>query len=98
MKFRRIYSNTIGKTTGVICDQIILLTNRKTNEKYPDKLRRVKYFNSEINKKFIFITNNFLLPSTTIANLYKQRWQIELFFKWIKQHLRILRIKSLVIS
>jgi len=89
MKFRRIYSNTIDKTTGIICDQIILLTNRKTNEKYPDKLRRVKYFNSEINKKFIFITNNFLLPSTTIANLYKQRWQIELFFKWIKQHLRI---------
>jgi len=89
MKFRRIYSNKVNKTTGVLCDQIIYLTNRKTNEKYPDKLRRVKYFNSEMNKKFVFITNNFSLPSTTIANLYKQRWQIELFFKWIKQHLRI---------
>ena len=96
MKFRRIYSNKVDKITGVICDQIILLTNQNTNEKYPDKLRRVKYFNSEMNKKFVFITNNFSLPSITIANLYKQRWQIELFFsrrdgvpKWIKQHLRI---------
>ncbi len=89
MKFRRIYSNKVNKTTGVLCDQIIFLTNHKTNEKYPDKLRRVKYFNSEMNKRFVFITNNFSLPSTTIANLYKQRWQIELFFKWIKQHLRI---------
>jgi hypothetical protein len=89
MKFRRIYSNKVDKTTGVLCDQIIFLTNRKTNEKYPDKLRRIKYFNSEKNKKFVFITNNFSLPSTTIANLYKQRWQVELFFKWIKQHLRI---------
>ena len=89
MKFRRLYSNKVDKTTGVLCDQIILLTTPKTKEKYPDKLRRIKYFNSEINKKFVFITNNFSLPSTTIANLYKQRWQIELFFKWIKQHLRI---------
>ncbi len=89
MKFRRVYSNKVDKATGVLCDQIIRLTNRKTNEKYPDKLRRVKYFNLEMNKKFVFITNNFSLSSTTIANLYKQRWQIELFFKWIKQHLRI---------
>jgi len=89
MKFRRVYSNKVNKTDGVLCDQIIVLTTPKTQGKYPDKLRRVKYFNSEINKKFVFITNNFSLPSITIANLYKQRWQIELFFKWIKQHLRI---------
>jgi hypothetical protein len=89
MKFRRIYSNKVNKNTGVICDQTITLTTPKTKEKYPDKLRRIKYFNSEVNKKFIFITNNFSLPAITIANLYKQRWQIELFFKWIKQHLRI---------
>ena len=89
MKFRRVYSNKVDKTTGVLCDQIIVLTTPRTKRRYPDKLRRVKYFNSEINKKFVFITNNFSLPSITIANLYKQRWQIELFFKWIKQHLRI---------
>lgn len=89
MKFRRLYSNKVDKTDGILCDQIIVLTTPKTQGRYPDKLRRVKYFNSEINKKFVFITNNFSLPSITIANLYKQRWQIELFFKWIKQHLRI---------
>lgn len=89
MKFRRLYSNKVDKTAGVLCDQIIVLTTPKTKRKYPDKLRRVKYFNSDKNKKFVFITNNFSLPSITIANLYKQRWQIELFFKWIKQHLRI---------
>jgi len=84
MKFRRLYSNKVDKTTGVLCDQIILLTTPKTKEKYPDKLRRIKYFNSEINKKFVFITNNFSLPSTTIANLYKQRWQIEMTFRGMK--------------
>ncbi len=89
MKFRRLYSNKVDKTDGILCDQIIVLTTPKTQGRYPDKLRRVKYFNSEINKKFVFITNNFSLLSITIANLYKQRWQIELFFKWIKQHLRI---------
>ena len=89
MKFRRIYSNKVDKNTGVICDQTITLTTPKTKEKYPNKLRRIKYFNSELNRKFVFITNNFSLTAITIANLYKQRWQIELFFKWIKQHLRI---------
>jgi len=89
MKFRRIYSDKVDKNTGVICDQTITLTTPKTKEKYPNKLRRIKYFNSELNRKFVFITNNFSLTAITIANLYKQRWQIELFFKWIKQHLRI---------
>ncbi len=89
MKFRRVYSNKIDKSTGLICDQTIVLTNYYSAKDYPDKLRRIKYFDSEKNKKFVFLTNNFSLPAIIIADLYKQRWQIELFFKWIKQHLRI---------
>lgn len=89
MKFRRIYSHNIDKSTGLICDQTILLTNYYSAKDYPDKLRRIKYFDSEKNKRFVFITNNFTLPAITIAKLYKQRWQIELFFRWIKQHLKI---------
>jgi len=89
MKFRRVYSHKIDKSTGLICDQSIVLANYYSAKDYPDKLRRIKFFSSENNKKFVFITNNFSLPAMTIANLYKQRWQIELFFKWIKQHLRI---------
>lgn len=89
MKFRRVYSHKIDKSTGLICDQTIILTNYYSAKDYPDKLRRIKYFNSEKNKKFVFLANNFTLPAITIAKLYKQRWQIELFFRWIKQHLRI---------
>ena len=89
MQFRRIYSHQIDKSTGLICDQTITLRNYSVSKDYPEKLRRIKYFNDEKNKRFVFITNNFSLPAITIANLYKQRWQIELFFKWIKQHLRI---------
>ena len=89
MKFKRIYSHNIDKSTGLICDQTIILTNYYSAKDYPDKLRRIKYFNSGNNKKFVFITNNFTLPAIIIAKLYKQRWQIELFFRWIKQHLRI---------
>ena len=89
MKFRRVYSHKIDKSTGLICDQTIVLSNYYSAKDYPDKLRRIKYFNFEKNKQFVFLTNNFLLPAITISNLYKQRWQIELFFKWIKQHLRI---------
>ena len=66
-----------------------MLANPSSLKNYPDKLRRVKYFDAERNKRFTFLTNNFLLPALTIAMLYKCRWQIELFFKWIKQHLRI---------
>ena len=66
-----------------------LLNGYYTSKDYPDKLRRVKYFDSKNNRRFTFITNNFSLPALTIANLYKQRWQIELFFKWIKQNLKI---------
>jgi transposase len=89
MKFRRVYSNKIDKSTGLICDQTIVFTNYYSAKDYPDKIRRIKYFNAEKNKKFVFLTNNFSVPAITIALLYKQRWQVELFFRWIKQHLRI---------
>jgi len=88
-KFERIYSHPIDKTSGLICDQTIKLTVPATAKKYPDKLRRVKYRDPETDKLFVFLTNNFELPAKTIADLYKQRWQVELFFKWIKQNLRI---------
>jgi hypothetical protein len=88
-KFERIYSYPIDKTTELICDQTIKLTVPATAKKYPDKLRRVKYRDPETEKLFVFLTNNFELPAKTIADLYKQRWQVELFFKWIKQNLRI---------
>lgn len=90
MKFRRLYSHPIDKTTGLQCDQIIVLTGQKTAQDYPQKLRRVKYYDDEKQKNLNFITNNFILEAHTIAQLYKCRWQIELFFKWIKQHLRII--------
>jgi hypothetical protein len=89
LKRRRLYSHPVDKSTGVVCDQSILLTVAKSAEDYPDKLRRVRYYDAETNKTLVFLTNNFLLPAITIAQLYKQRWQVELFFKWIKQHLRI---------
>jgi transposase len=89
MKFRRVYSHKVDKSTGLICDQTIVFTNHYSAKDYPDKIRRIKYFNAEKNKKFVFLTNNFSVSAITIALLYKQRWQIELFFRWIKQHLRI---------
>ena len=88
-KFRRLYSHPVDKLTGLKCDQTIILTGINTAKQYPMKLRRVKYVDFETNKKFIFLTNNFTLPALTVVCLYKQRWQVELFFKWIKQHLRI---------
>ena len=89
LKCRRLYSHPVDKSTGVVCDQSILLTVAKSAWDYPDKLRRVRYYDAETDKTLVFLTNNFLLPAITIAQLYKQRWQVELFFKWIKQHLRI---------
>ena len=88
-RFRRIYSAEIDKTTGLKCDQVIMLTGFYTQKSYPEKLRRVKYHDVVNEKRLEFLTNNFSLPAITIANLYKCRWQVELFFKWIKQHLRI---------
>jgi hypothetical protein len=89
LKSRRLYSRPVDKSTGVVCDQSIILTVSKSVGDYPDKLRRVRYYDAETDKYLVFLTNNFLLPAITIAQLYKQRWQVELFFKWIKQHLRI---------
>ena len=88
-KFRRIYSHPVDRTDGLRCDQTIMLVTPKSLAGYPEKLRRVKYFDADRKKQFVFLTNNFVLSALTIAKLYKCRWQIELFFKWIKQHLRI---------
>lgn len=88
-RFRRIYSAEVDKTTGLKCDQVIMLTGFYTQKSFPEKLRRVKYHDFVNEKRLEFLTNNFSLPAITIANLYKCRWQVELFFKWIKQHLRI---------
>jgi len=89
LNVQRIYSHPVDKSTGLKYDQTVMLITPKSLENYPDKLRRVKYFDAEKGKLLIFLTNNFLLPALTIAMLYKSRWQIEIFFKWIKQHLRI---------
>jgi hypothetical protein len=86
---RRLYSREIDKTTGLRCDQTIVLTGIKTRKQYPDRLRRVKYFDEEKARSFSFISNNFIVPALVIAELYRCRWQVELFFKWIKQNLRI---------
>lgn len=87
LKFRRLYSRPVDKSTGLRCDQTIVLTN--SFKDYPEKFRRICFFDSENNLFLTFLTNNFLLSALTITQLYKYRWRIELFFKWIKQHLRI---------
>ncbi|MCB0321356.1 MAG: IS4 family transposase [Bdellovibrionales bacterium] len=87
--YRRLCSNPVDKSTGVRSDQNIVLTGFYASMDYPEKLRRIRYYDVEQKRAFIFLTNNFVLPALTIAELYKCRWQIELFFKWIKQHLRI---------
>jgi len=89
LKFRRIYSNKVDKTTGVLCDQIGKLTGFYVSKDYPEKLRRVKFCDEETKRTFVFLTNNMELKATEIAMLYKKRWLVELFFKWIKQHLKI---------
>tara|TARA_B100000315_G_C14484991_1_gene544750 strand:- start:40 stop:1077 length:1038 start_codon:yes stop_codon:yes gene_type:complete len=89
LQFRRMYSHPIDKSTGLKSDQTIMLTGIKSAKDYPDKLRRTRYFDIETNLDLTFLSNNFFIPAPTIAQLYKCRWQVELFFKWIKQHLRI---------
>jgi IS4 transposase len=89
LKFRRLYSHPIKKITGLRCDQTIVLTGFYSSKSYPEKLRRIKYYDPETDKTLTFLTNNFTLSPLTITELYRCRWQIELFFKWIKQHLRI---------
>jgi len=86
---QRRYSHPVDKSTGVRSDQTVVLTSFESASVYPDALRRVSYFDTETNKRLKFLTNNFTLPALTIAQIYKCRWQVELFFKWIKQHLRI---------
>lgn len=88
-RFRRIYSQSVDKTAGVQHDQTVVPVNFYAKREYPSKLRRICYYDKEKNKRIVFLTNNFILPAGTIADLYRCRWQIELFFKWIKQHLRI---------
>lgn len=89
LRFRRLYSHPVNKTTGLLCDQTIVLTGLHSDKKYPQSLRRIKYRDAETDNTLVFLTNNFVLPALTIAELYRNRWQVELFFKWIKQHLRI---------
>jgi len=89
--FRRVYSRPVDKSTGLRCDQTIVLTAPKALNDYPQHLRRIKFYDAGHNRHLVFLTNNFDLPALTIAQLYRCRWQVELFFKWIKQHLRIKR-------
>jgi hypothetical protein len=88
-RFERLYSRPVDKSEGVQCDQIIVLHHFYAKKDYPEKLRRIRFYDTEQNRRLVFLTNNFSLPALTIAKIYKCRWQIELFFKWIKQHLRI---------
>lgn len=89
MNARRIYSAATDRTTGIICDQTIALNGYYTSRDYPAQLRRIRFKDPESGKTLVFLTNNVALPAATICALYKARWQVELFFKWIKQHLRI---------
>ncbi len=91
MQFKRRYSQPVEKETGLRCDQTIMLTGFYTSKHYPNTLRRVKFYDAGTGKTLVFLTNNFTLPAITITQLYRSRWQVELFFKWIKQHLRIKR-------
>jgi hypothetical protein len=86
---QRRYSRPVDKATGLRSDQTVILTTEDSAHAYPDPVRRITYFDKETNKHLTFLTNNFLLPALTITEIYKSRWQVELFFKWIKQHLRI---------
>src|SRR6266536_1137753 len=86
---QRRYSHPVDKTTGVRSDQTVILTAIDSAKAYPDALRRITYVDAETDNRLGFLTNNFVLPALTIARIYKCRWQVELFFKWVKQHLRI---------
>jgi hypothetical protein len=91
---RRVYSRAVDKSTGLRCDQTIALTAPKASRDYPQHLRRINFYDAEHDRHLVFLTNNFDLPALTIAQLYRCRWQVELFFKWIKQHLRIKKFYS----
>jgi transposase len=85
----RRYSHPVDKTTGVQCDQTVVLSNEDSFLTYPEPFRRVRYYDDQLDKRFVFLTNNMTLPARVIADLYRSRWRVELFFKWIKQNLRI---------
>jgi len=89
IKYRRIYSRPVDKTTGLRCDQTIVLIGLHSAKDYPEQLRLIKFYDSENKKLLTFLTNNFLIKALTVAQLYQSRWKVELFFRWIKQHLRI---------
>jgi len=91
LQFQRRRSTPVDKSIGLRSDQMIVLTGPVTSQRYPAPLRRISYYSQEIDKRFVFLTNDFFLPAFTVAEIYRRRWQIELFFKWIKQHLRIKR-------
>jgi hypothetical protein len=88
-QYRRLYSRAVDKATGLRCDQTIVLTGVQSAKDYPEQLRLIKFFDAETKKYFTFLTNNFDIDAITVAQLYKCRWKVELFFRWIKQHLRI---------
>ena len=90
-KFYRVYSQPVDPASGLICDQIVRPSGVRAPRRYPERLRRIKYRDRESGRVLVYLSNNFTLPALTIAELYKCRWQVELFFKWIKQHLRIKR-------
>lgn len=90
-KFKRIYSYSVDRTTGLICDQLIELTVFYSQRGYPERLRRIRFKDPETEKTLVFLTNHLGISAATVCALYKSRWQVELFFKWIKQHLRIKR-------
>ena len=89
VSWKRVYSRKVDKKTGLKCDQTIKLKHFYSKKRYREKLRRIKYYDKETDRCYVYLTNNFDIEAITVAKLYKQRWQIELFFKWIKQHLRI---------
>jgi hypothetical protein len=88
-KYRRVYSQEVDKSSGILCDQIIVFTGFYSAKNYPEKLRRIRFYDKENRKYLEFLTNDFHLPAIQIADLFKQRWKVEIFFKWVKQHLRI---------
>lgn len=89
MAWRRLYSEPVDRSGGLRCDQTIRLTGVSAAHRYPEKLRRIKYYDTDTDRYYVFLTNDFTAPAQTIADLYRYRWQIELFFRWIKQHLKI---------
>jgi hypothetical protein len=88
-KFRRLYSHPVDRAAGIQCDQTIVLSGFYSRQGYPEKLRRIRFYDAEKDRRLIFLTDHFELPAEAVARLYRYRWQVELFFKWIKQHLRI---------